>query len=96
MQSLISRSPRNKNTSERLSNMSPAAQRLASERLGIRLGTDKALRSSYSPSPQRVAQGTPDRSRTPSRIPNNNNTPGNKRTPKTPSLTDNLLNLPKY
>ena len=74
--------------------MSPAAQRLASERLGIRLGTDKALRSTYSPSPQRIAQGTPDRSRTPSRTPNS--TPGKNRTPRTPSLTDNLLNLPKH
>ena len=91
--SAFGKSPRNKNTSERLSGMSPAAQRLASERLGIRLGTDKALRSSYSPSPQHNAQRTPDRSRTPSRTPSS--TPGNK-TPRTPSLTDNLLNLPKH
>ena len=73
--------------------MSPAAQRLASERLGIRLGTDKALRSSYSPSPRRIAQGTPDRSQTPLGTPYG--TPGNNRTPRTPSLTDNLLNIPK-
>ena len=31
--------------------MSPAAQRLANTRLGIRTHTDKALRTSYTPSP---------------------------------------------
>ncbi|XP_005102187.1 splicing factor ESS-2 homolog [Aplysia californica] len=36
---------------ERLNSMSPAAQRLASKRLGIRVSTDKALQASYSPSP---------------------------------------------
>lgn len=83
------RSPRNRSTNERLSKMSPAAQRLASERLGIRIATDKALRSSYSPSPQLLTtQGTPDVSRTQSRTPLYNAS-------NTPSLTDNLLNLPK-
>ena len=38
---------------ERVAGMSPAAQRLASTKLGIRLGTDKALRASYTPSPAR-------------------------------------------
>lgn len=33
--------------------MSPAARRLASNKLGIRLGTDKALKASYTPSPRR-------------------------------------------
>ncbi|ELT99000.1 hypothetical protein CAPTEDRAFT_179187 [Capitella teleta] len=89
--------------SSRISGMSPAAQRLASTKLGIRTSSDKALRASYTPSP---SHSTPSRS-TP--------TPGSKRkgvvTPKSgvstpkgtpkrrnaevPSLTDNLLNLPK-
>ena len=74
--------------------MSPAAQRLASERLGIRVGTDKALRSSYSPSPQTVSERTPGRSGlTPSS--RTGCTPEKSQTPRTPSLTDNLLNLPK-
>lgn len=38
---------------ERLTNMSPAAQRLATAKLGIRIGTDKALKAAYSPSPLR-------------------------------------------
>lgn len=87
--------------------MSPAAQRLASAKLGIRANTDKALKASYTPSPRRATPGR----KTPSSV-----TPGSKRkdlvttpksglsTPKgTPSrdaadgvsLTDNLLNLPK-
>ena len=41
---------------ERVAGMSPAAQRLASTKLGIRLGTDKALRASYTPSPARDAR----------------------------------------
>ncbi len=49
------------NLTERVSTMSPAAQRLATNKLGIRLGTDKALRASYTPSParQRSATSTP-------------------------------------
>ncbi|XP_068224279.1 splicing factor ESS-2 homolog [Palaemon carinicauda] len=38
-------------SSERVTSMSPAAQRLLSSKLGIRYGTDKALRQSYTPSP---------------------------------------------
>ena len=38
---------------ERVAGMSPAAQRLASNKLGIRLGTDKSLRAAYTPSPAR-------------------------------------------
>uniref|UniRef100_T1J2N2 Uncharacterized protein n=1 Tax=Strigamia maritima TaxID=126957 RepID=T1J2N2_STRMM len=37
-------------TPKRLESMSPAAQRLASSRLRIRMGTDKALMASYTPS----------------------------------------------
>ena len=42
--------------SMRVSTMSPAAQRLATSKLGIRLGTDKALQASYTPSPMRKDQ----------------------------------------
>uniref|UniRef100_A0A0B7AHB3 Uncharacterized protein n=1 Tax=Arion vulgaris TaxID=1028688 RepID=A0A0B7AHB3_9EUPU len=38
-------------SSERLNSMSPAAQRLASKRLGIQTSSDKALQASYTPSP---------------------------------------------
>ncbi len=50
--------------------MSPAAQRLASTKLGIRTHTDKSLRSSYTPSPIHRQPGV----KTP--------TPGQNRTPK--------------
>jgi protein DGCR14 len=95
--------------SERLSNLSPAAQRLASAKLGIRTNTDKALRDSYTPSPSHRLPGdktplsltpgsgrhTPGSSRSSS---SGVSTPGG--TPKRDgsqisSLTDNLLNLPK-
>ena len=80
---------------ERLTQLSPAAQRLASSKLGIRTGTDKALRASYTPSPARLGESTP------------NHTPCTGLTPRTPdikgdtptritSLSDNLLNLPKH
>lgn len=42
-----------------ITGMSPAAQRLASGKLGIRLGTDQMLKSSYTPSPARKGAGTP-------------------------------------
>jgi protein DGCR14 len=83
---------------ERMAGMSPAAQRLASGKLGIRLGTDKALRSSYTPSPARMGSLRKDRTPTPS-----SSTRKVAGTPKsvppspkedTSSLTDNLLNLP--
>lgn len=51
-------------SSERLLTMSPAARRLATRGLGIRLGSDKSLRASYTPSPRRpstmCATPTPD------------------------------------
>ncbi|KAK7026488.1 DiGeorge syndrome critical region protein 14 [Halocaridina rubra] len=47
-------------SSERVTAMSPAAQRLLSTKLGIRHGTDKALRQSYTPSPSvRGVAGSP-------------------------------------
>lgn len=84
------------NTVDRLGQMSPAAQRLASQRLGIRTGTDKSLRASYTPSPvyQRSGSSTPahlDQS-TPAATPKDSSS-----TPvQSVSLTDNLLNLPKH
>ena len=95
--------------SVRVSTMSPAAQRLATTKLGIRLGTDKALQASYSPSPLRKDQ-TPKSSSRSSITSSLRLTPRNAAaTPKpktatfaskpqvdvdTSSLTDNLLNLP--
>ncbi|XP_055333233.1 splicing factor ESS-2 homolog [Paramacrobiotus metropolitanus] len=77
-------------SSERLANMSPAAQRLATKRLGIRLGTDKALAASYSPSPRRSASNTPALLSDRSQRSQLQSTPG---TPSTPSITDNLLDI---
>jgi len=81
---------------QRMASMSPAARRLASSRLGIRLGTDSALQASYTPQRSSGSDRTPtprrfDGAATPS-------TPGARR--PTPargggSLTDNLLQLPK-
>ncbi|XP_067014653.2 splicing factor ESS-2 homolog [Anabrus simplex] len=92
---LASPSPR-PGSLERLNTMSPAAQRLASTQLR-RLGSDRALQASYSPSPRgRHSVNTPITPKTPGRTP----TPRSKvaqsvrRTPN-PNLTDNLLNLPK-
>ena len=95
--------------SDRLVNLSPAAQRLASAKLGIRTNTDKALRASYTPSPSHRAAGdktplslTPGSQRsTPgsSQHTTRDNTPvyTSKRiaSHSSTSLTDNLLNLPK-
>jgi len=39
--------------------LSPAAKRLVSTKLGIRLGTDEMLRASYTPSPARKRNSTP-------------------------------------
>jgi protein DGCR14 len=83
---------------ERVAQMSPAAQRLATSKLGIRLGTDKALKAAYTPSRSRSVlrqTPTPTSSKTPS-------TATRTTAPATPklqeahfssSLTDNLLDL---
>ena len=89
----------------RVATMSPAAQRLASNKLGIRLGTDKALRASYTPSPSHLKQRTPgggssSRTRTPGSAVLAKS--GGNRTPLLPGvgggdgglLTDGLLRLP--
>ncbi|XP_060551335.1 splicing factor ESS-2 homolog [Ruditapes philippinarum] len=100
-----------KSSLERISSLSPAAQRLLGSRIGVRTGTDKALRESYSPSPSHRHSGyktpklTPKltpKSKTPSMsTPSGSSTPGSA-TPgsergesATPFLTDNLLQLPK-
>ncbi len=95
---------------ERIQNMSPAAQRLANTRLGIRTGTDKVLKASYTPSPSHRLNLS--KTPTPTKTPKGATPRSNLSTPKssvatpvsTPkhsapevqsSLTDNLLFLPK-
>lgn len=88
-------------TTDRISSMSPAAQRLVNSQFKIRTSTDKALRESYSPSPLHRLPGdkTPVRltpRNTPKNVRTPNRTPGSKREGSDiSSLTDNLLNLPK-
>jgi protein DGCR14 len=54
------KTPKTGSMTVRVSTMSPAAIRLATSKLGIRLGTDKALRASYTPSPaRRTKKSTP-------------------------------------
>jgi protein DGCR14 len=93
---------------DRLQFLSPAAQTLASRKLGIRTSTDRALKASYTPSPTHRIPGekTPTVT-TPTPSPGAARTPGKDgvSTPKAAaskranrdasSLTDNLLNLPK-
>ncbi|KAH9525453.1 Splicing factor ESS-2 [Bulinus truncatus] len=71
-------------SAERLSSMSPAAQKLASKRLGIKTSTDKALLASYTPTPSPTNR-TPG-SKTPIR-----RTPGSRRShgslPGSPALS---------
>ena len=83
--------------------MSPAAQRLATSKLGIRIGTDKALKAAYTPSPMRKSstRATPTPTRTKDLIGVSvRSTPKSSRMSTTPkidhseSLTDDLLNLP--
>lgn len=98
--------PGSKSSIERISSLSPAAQRLFGSRIRVGSGTDKALRQSYTPSPSHRQHGnktpkmTPKltpKSKTPlCRTPNGANTPGSERGQSaTPFLTDNLLQLPK-
>ncbi|EDO41932.1 predicted protein [Nematostella vectensis] len=79
---------------KRLNSMSPAAQLLASKRLGIRMGTDKALQASYTPSPSHRGEATP-KSTPGHSTPRTPKTPGMSTPTRTSSLTDNLLMLPK-
>jgi len=77
-----------------LAHMSPAAQRLASGKLGIRLGTDQMLQSSYTPVRSKSTRSTP----TPTRISTTPRSSAEKRTPVvggSRGITDNLLNIGK-
>ena len=86
------------NLTTRVATMSPAAQRLATAKLGIRIGTDKALKAAYTPTPKRSERSSgmstpkvssklsnPDASATPSSA---------SSSLLSTSLTDNLLNIP--
>ena len=92
--SLILNSPRTASkkgslTAERLSQLSPAAQKLVKANINMR--TDKSLRESYSPSPLRYKKYTPSHGGTPSSERKSVKTPS--KTLKETSITDNLLNL---
>lgn len=81
---------------DRLSLLSPAAQRLATKKFGVRLTSDKALRDSYTPSPSRTSSRstpTPKSTKTTPKVTDAGNTPGKK--PASSSITDDLLQLPK-
>ena len=102
------KTPQRGNMTLRVASMSPAAQRLATSKLGIRIGTDKVLQAAYTPSPRtsRSSKSTPTPSiRTKNLISSSvRATPSSTpkiATPSTPkpvldptSLTDDLLNLP--
>ena len=81
------KTPKSGGLTTRVASMSPAAQRLATAKLGIRIGTDKALKAAYTPSPSHLRRSTP----TPSRTPNVAKTP---KLDNSVSLTDNLLKIP--
>ena len=78
----------------RVATMSPAAQRLATAKLGIRIGTDKALKAAYTPSPRPRPKATPTPTRSKSVRSSTTTTP-RITTPKLDeSMTDDLLNIP--
>lgn len=90
------------NLTTRVATMSPAAQRLATAKLGIRIGTDKALKAAYTPTPKR-SSGRPSSVSTSgistplasSALSKFNASPAPSSSSSTSlSLTDNLLNLP--
>lgn len=78
-----------------LAGMSPAAQRLASGKLGIRLGTDQMLATSYTPSPLRKGTNTPDVSRRLSTTPRSGSGRVTPVVGGVKGITDNLLNIGK-
>lgn len=73
-----------------LPNLSPAAKRLVSGKLGIRLGTDQMLRASYTPSPGRSLSNTPTPYKFKSSTPTPKKTPGSLRK-KTPSTKNSIV-----
>ncbi|XP_065663372.1 splicing factor ESS-2 homolog [Hydra vulgaris] len=79
-------------TSERLEKLSPAAQKLL--KAGVRVGTDKSLQASYSPSPIAFnIYGMSPKNRTPGSQRQRTKTPGS--THDDSSITDDLLKLPE-
>lgn len=78
---------------DRLNSMSPAAQRLVSNRLTSDRSRDFALRASYSPSPNTKQSMSPSISGF--KMDGKKSTPTNQRKPyEVPkNLTDNLLNI---
>uniref|UniRef100_A0A183EQD6 R3H domain-containing protein n=1 Tax=Gongylonema pulchrum TaxID=637853 RepID=A0A183EQD6_9BILA len=83
--------------------MSPAARRLATHGLGIRLSSDKELKASYTPSPSRTPRSmrfthTPGSSRIVVKTPKRSAvegavTPAAAETSSSTSITDNLLSF---
>lgn len=89
-------------SAERLASMSPAAQRLASARLGINLGSDRSLQLSYTPSPsqrltrRKVTPRSTVRTRASARTPLAVDSASKSNADMdSSSLTDDLLKLPK-
>ncbi|VDO94566.1 unnamed protein product [Soboliphyme baturini] len=86
---------------ERLSTMSPAAKRLASTKLGVRVATDKRHNLGYTPSPSRTPKHTPListeklTSKTPAAKICGSTAEDSSEKQQQYSLTDNLLNLRK-
>ncbi|KAK0416592.1 hypothetical protein QR680_012578 [Steinernema hermaphroditum] len=84
-------------TSKRLATMSPAARLLATNKLGIRVGTNKALKASYTPSPTSVKRtpGTFRQADISSAIRLKGTPKDVLQSPRVDpkSITDNLLNL---
>ncbi|CAG7819770.1 unnamed protein product [Allacma fusca] len=95
---LQSPSPRPTSTLDRLTSMSPAAQKFAKSHLKSRIDTDKALRESYTPKRIGTPAGlkTPNTTITPRKTPKALTTPNITPSPSISgtSLTDNLLKLP--
>lgn len=100
-QTTLTPSPLQKSTPfEKLTSMSPAAQQLATKRLGLHKNSDKSLLASYTPTRNspRVTPGNSRRFDSPATpvTPILQTSLESKRRNDTPSsLTDNLLNLPK-
>ncbi|XP_053211617.1 splicing factor ESS-2 homolog [Panonychus citri] len=82
-----------KTFTESLGSMSPAAQRLATTKLGINRHADKELRGTYSPAITRTPEGQLRSPLTPS--PSSYCKPSTPKPPKSSSLTDGLLDIPR-
>ena len=84
------------NLTTRVATMSPAAQRLATAKLGIRIGTDKALKAAYTPTPKRSGRRPSSSVSLGISTPLASSAASLSKINASPSLslTDNLLNLP--